>query len=442
MLRIAIGQTPGNDLNEWPRVLEIVENLIRRAAGENADLILLPECVWPAYFIHSPATFLAARDAGMPSHEWFVAKLTTWARTQRIAICAGYVSQHGDRLRNTAALISDAGELLGTYDKCFLWDFDYTFFEPGDSLVPLDTPWGPVGLMICADARLPEIPATLAARGARLILQPTAWVNCGAPDELWNPQPESLIPERAREFGVPIASCSKCGSEGGTQFVGSSIICDAAGRVITQCGPNSTELIVAEVDLTPPRPATLTAAQRQRLLSTQPPRLPRADVPPLHVALRRDESDAVAATPTLLLDYPTDERATTTAEIQSENRLLLTGPTETPIDLAGIRVASLRDSDADCFGPIRAAALDGVHVIAIFGDNVADRTLCARATENRIFIVQVTPTEVTAYDPRGRRVAADAKSNALTLKVAHSANKEFAPRTNPFTERKPKSYEL
>ena len=109
---------------------------------------------------------------------------------------------------------------------------------------------------------LPEVPATLAARGARLLLQPTAWVNVGTPDRLWNPQPDYLIAERAREFGIPVASCSKWGVEGATTFVGSSLICDAGGNVLAQCGTKETNVVVA--DVTPMEPQRPQATPQER----------------------------------------------------------------------------------------------------------------------------------------------------------------------------------
>ena len=118
-------------------------------------------------------------------------------------------------------------------------------------------------MMVCADARLPENPATLAARGAELILHPTAWVNAGSADTPWNPQPEFLIPTRAAECGVPIASASKWGAEGDTTFVGSSLVCDAAGQVVAQCGMTKTAVVVADVELAAPRRLPVADGERR-----------------------------------------------------------------------------------------------------------------------------------------------------------------------------------
>ncbi len=461
MLRIAVVQTPGVRLDQWRQTRELIGELVARAADENADVALLPECVWPAYFIGSVEEYFRAREAGLPGDGAFLEQLTRLARRHDIAICAGYVAERERRLSNTVALVSARGEILGTYRKCFMWDFDHAFFEPGREVNPINTPWGPVGLMICADARLPEIPATLATRGARLMLQPTAWVNVGTPGELWNPQPALLIPERAREFGLPIASASKWGVEGGTTFVGSSLICDASGNVLAQCGTSETKVIVADVSLETPRRPRMTPSQRARLLSTQPVVPATARVPPLRVALLKDRSlhdaalnalpgvDApVGVTPTLIL---TNSPGTTVES--GDHWLCLAGPTNKIHILDAVRLAAIRDGDARGFAPIRALALGGVHLVVVFGENVSADTLRSRATENRIFLVHATSAGISAYDPRGGVIQPAKPDNGvplgtspvidmLTLDVAQSADKEFAPRTNPFTARRPECYEL
>jgi predicted amidohydrolase len=466
MLRIAVAQTPGNRLDEWPKVCELTEELIERAASENADVVLLPECLWPAYFLGSTDEYFAARDAGMPGDRWFLAQLGTWARTHRIAVCTGYVTEQERRLFNAACLISETGEMLGTYYKCFLWDFDHAFFEAGNAITTVDTRWGPVGLMICADARLPEIPATLAARGARLILQPTAWVNVGTPQRLWNPQPELFVPERAREFGIPIASASKWGIESGTTFVGSSLICDAAGNMLVRCGTRDTRVVVAEVTPRPPQPAQLTTEQRTRLLAAEPPELPTADVPPLSVVLLKDRAECGAAldarpsasasrpaVPTLFLLLPKDAPSGAAIVEQGDKWLLLAGPIDGVCRLGAARLAAVRDRDAAGFAPIRALAFEGIHLVVVFGEGVSARTLRARAAENRIFLVHATSAGLIAYDPRGEpagtatpydRAPRDAppKAAALELDLARATDKEFAPHTNPFTGRKPELYDF
>jgi predicted amidohydrolase len=457
MLRIAAAQTPGTRLDQWRRTRELVDQSVARAAEQRAELVVLPECVWPAYFLGSVDDYFRARATGMPGDEAFVEHLTHLAREHQIAICAGHVAEDRGRLSNAVTLVGPTGAVLGTRHKCFLWDFDHALFEPGCELTPVTTPWGLIGLMICADARLPEIPATLVTRGARLILQPTAWVTVGPPRQLWNPQPALLIPERAREFHLPIASASKWGVEGDTTFVGSSLICSATGEVVARCGTGDTDVIVADVALEAPRRPRLTQRERARLLSARPATAVSADVPPLRVAAVAqrsaiealgDAAEGTADHPTLLVVEDSDADP-----LPGNASLLLGGPTGEIHELAGIRVAGVRDRDVDAFAPIRALALDGAHLVVVFGEGVTENALRSRAAENRIFLVHATPSGIRAYDPGGGKPRGAARrapvapgqtppADLLSLEVARSADKEFAPRTNPFAGRRPECYEF
>jgi hypothetical protein len=138
---------------------------------------------------------------------------------------------------------------------------------------------------------------------------------------------------------------------------------------------------------------------------------------------------------------------------RGDNWLLLDGPSRQVEALGSVRVAAVWDHDAAGFGPVRALAFEGVHVVVVFGDNIPERVLRCRAAENRVFLVQVASSEVAAYDPRGCRIATaplyplkgvgkGTASAALELATADAANKEFAPGTNPFTGRRPHLYEL
>ena len=457
MIRLGVVQTPGTRLDEWREIRPLIEVLIARAAREGAELALLPECTWPAYYIESVTRYFAARSNGMPGPDEFLGWMRAAAIREHIAVCVGYVAERGGGLSNEVALISAVGELLGTHAKCFLWDFDNEFFKPGERLESVLTPWGSIGLMICADARLPEIPATLVSRGARLLLQPTAWVNVGTREAPWNPQPSILIPDRAREFGVPIASASKWGTEGPTDFVGSSLICDATGAVLARCGSNESDVIVAEVELGAPKNVRVTAKERQRLLSTVPAQSPRRDVPFLNVVflpsivesnacIQEDDSRAANSSDDITLVISEGIKG---QEFRSNDCLLLGSADGKINELSGTRIASLTDSEAKQFAPCRSLALNGIHAGVVFGNEIGSGTLRTRAAENRIFIIHVVSHNLAVYSPLGIAVEPTVgtwcnEPNALIFRLnpGEAAKKEFASGTDPFRQRQPSMYEF
>jgi hypothetical protein len=147
------------------------------------------------------------------------------------------------------ALIFDAdGSIAGSAEKIFLWHFDRQWFSAGTSILPVDTAAGRLGVLICADGRMPSIARTLVDRGAELLVMPTAWVTSGRdPAHLENIQADLLARVRAFENGVPFVAANKCGTElGMVLYCGKSLVAMAS--------QNEAETLSASVALgtTPP----------------------------------------------------------------------------------------------------------------------------------------------------------------------------------------------
>ncbi len=454
-MEIAAIQTPGTTLSDWAQTLELGAELLAEAAGRGAKLALLPECFWPAYRLPEPASYFAARAAGLPAPQTFIQRLQKLAADYHLGICAGFVDENETRLGNAAALIGPTGDLLGVHYKCFLWDFDRDCFERGNAIRPLNTPWGAIGLLICADARLPEIPATLAARGARLLLQPTGWVDVGGAAPLWNPQPDFLIPQRAAELGVPMVSASKWGREGDTTFVGRSLICDHEGHILEQCGPTETSIIVADVELRDPQPCQLTERERDVLMGNRPPISPVAAVPPIDLflappqlspehALQSAEDHTPPEHHSLVLALPREDVADA---ICGEHGLWLCRPGTGPHLLGLIQLVSVDAGELQRFAPLRCHALGGLHLAVAHGSDTNLRSARCRACENRVIVIWAAPDRVTIIDTAGN-VICDAlwpPAGALlrrleSLDVSAAALKEVARGTHVLADRVPDQY--
>ena len=91
-------------------------------------------------------------------------------------------------LLNIAPFISYTGEILGTYTKANLWHPERPHLTSGPQSQPqidpaqrspphtvIETPLGPVGLLICWDLGFPEAFRSLIRQGARIIIIPTFW---------------------------------------------------------------------------------------------------------------------------------------------------------------------------------------------------------------------------------------------------------------------------
>jgi len=102
----------------------------------------------------------------------YLQRVSSEARKRGMFICFGFTSLEGGKIYNAAGLWGRDGNLIGVYHKTHLQNHDLQY-TPGEDLPVWDTPWGPVGIMICADRRWPETARCLRLQGARLILNPT-----------------------------------------------------------------------------------------------------------------------------------------------------------------------------------------------------------------------------------------------------------------------------
>jgi predicted amidohydrolase len=248
-LGIACVQLEALGLERAEEALERALQGVEEAGRHRPDLILLPECTYPAYYLHSLEAYHRAEPRPL---EEVLHLFGEKARRHRAYVAVGLVRPHpSGRLRNSMALLDPQGQVLGFHDKIFLWHFDREWFDPGSDLPVFDLPFGRVGLMICADARMPEIPRALAMQGARLILDATALVtSTGAPEARTNPQVTYLLPARALENGLWIAWANKVGAEAESiLYCGRSGVVGPDGAYRALGSPDREEIVLAEVDL-------------------------------------------------------------------------------------------------------------------------------------------------------------------------------------------------
>jgi predicted amidohydrolase len=220
-------------VKRWP---ELVAR-IATAAESGARLIVVPEGTVPAYMIgaepvDSQLLEAAAQDV-----------IAVAARTGATIVYGG-ARAGGDGLANSAYVVTPAG-IAGYADKCFLWHFDRRWFRAGGALEPVDTPVGRLGVFVCADGRIPTIGSALVARGAEVLVVPTAWVTSGRdPHALENLQADLMIAVRARENGVPLVVANKTGVEArSVAYCGKSQIIAADGTVVA-LAPQDAETIL------------------------------------------------------------------------------------------------------------------------------------------------------------------------------------------------------
>ena len=159
--------------------------MLDKASRAHADLFVTPECWLDGYAAPDKAS-TPERLRGVAqdlNDSAYLKRVAEEARKRSMAICFGFVSEEEGRIFNAAGLWGADGRLIGVYHKTHIQTHDVQF-SPGESLPVWPTPWGPVGIMICADRRWPETARTLRLKGAKLILNPSYGMY-GESNEMW-----------------------------------------------------------------------------------------------------------------------------------------------------------------------------------------------------------------------------------------------------------------
>src|ERR1044071_9114398 len=151
-----------------------VEPLIREAAAHGAQIVCTTECFLDGYAIADKTTPLEQyRALGEPIPEGpYFRKLTELAKELKIVLIAGLLEADGEARYNTAVSINANGELIGKYHKQQL-DHESARNPAGSESSVINTELVKLGVMICADRRIPEIVKGFSDKGAEFLICPS-----------------------------------------------------------------------------------------------------------------------------------------------------------------------------------------------------------------------------------------------------------------------------
>lgn len=244
-MKVASIQVQANDLKDFQKAWTKLEDHILEASKEH-DLILVPECSFPAYFLNRDEGDL---DFILSKGDEYLARIKQLAKEQKVYIAYGYAEKSEEIVYNSAILIDRNGEEVIKKRKSFLWHFDSVWFTAGDDVAVADTEFGKVGLVVCADARMPEIVKLAALQGAKFIID-LANLTATGPDisGLHNVQSAYMLSVRALENQVWLAVSDKWGVEANSiTYAGRSGVFAPDGTCVYQAGSDSDEIVSVEI---------------------------------------------------------------------------------------------------------------------------------------------------------------------------------------------------
>lgn len=225
--------------------LRTVDDAARRAAQAGADVLLTPELFPVGY---APLRLRSELDpAALPAIR---ARLADTARRHRIALVyslpvpvpteppsAGAAGWH-----ISATLVDAHGMEILNYAKVHLFGNEEreAFVAAAEPPAVVDFHGIPTSLLICYDIEFPEAARAAAARGAELLLVPTA-LSAG-----FEAVPQVLVRARALESQLTVAYANHCGSEDAYAFGGGSVVAGPDGTLLAEAG-DAPALLFAEV---------------------------------------------------------------------------------------------------------------------------------------------------------------------------------------------------
>ena len=246
------------------------EALVREAAQQGAELVLLQELHRSLYFCQTEdtAVFDLAETIPGPSTE----RLGALAKELGIVLVASLFEKRAAGLyHNTAVVLERDGSIAGIYRKMHIPDdpgfYEKFYFTPGDAerldgesgFTPVDTSVGKLGLLVCWDQWYPEAARLMALAGADVLLYPTAigWDPADDDAEKQRQRDAWITIQRAHAIanGVPVLVANRTGFEaspdqqaGGIQFWGSSFIAGPQGEFLGQLDAQQEGALVVDID--------------------------------------------------------------------------------------------------------------------------------------------------------------------------------------------------
>lgn len=268
MLRVAVIQQPC-----WPdktKSLAESERLMREAAGQGAQLVLLQELHATLYFCQQES--LQAFELAEPLDGPTAQTLSRLAKELQLVVVGSIFERRmAGVYHNTAVVFDRDGSRAGFYRKMHIPDdpgfYEKYYFTPGDATLegdngfrPIATSLGKLGVLVCWDQWYPEAARIMALNGADLLLYPTAigWDPDDAPEEQTRQRTawETIQRSHAIANHLPVLVANRVGHESdpggqsrGIDFWGNSFICGPQGDFLARSESPDTAVLLADLDL-------------------------------------------------------------------------------------------------------------------------------------------------------------------------------------------------
>ncbi|MFM7046693.1 MAG: N-carbamoylputrescine amidase [Actinomycetota bacterium] len=234
------------------------ERLVRSAAQQGAQVVLIPELFEGHYFCKDQRAEELTRAKPVDGHPT-VAHFSKLARELSVVLPLSIFERANNAYFNTVVMVDADGTTLGIYHKSHIPDgpgySEKFYFSPGDTgFLVWPTRYGTIGVGICWDQWFPEAARSMALLGADVLLYPTA-IGSEPQNPTWDSSAhwQRVMQGHAAANVMPVVAANRIGREVGhpteVTFYGCSFITDATGAKIAEAGRDDERVLVADVDV-------------------------------------------------------------------------------------------------------------------------------------------------------------------------------------------------
>ncbi|MBT8491726.1 MAG: N-carbamoylputrescine amidase [Deltaproteobacteria bacterium] len=227
--------------------------LVRRAADDGAQIVLLPELFEGPYFPQSQREELFELARPVAEHPTLT-RFQSLAAELEVVLPVSFFERDGNHYFNSVAVFDANGRNLGVYRKSHIPDGpgyqEKFYFKPGHTgFSAFDTRYGCIGVAICWDQWFPEAARCMALAGADILFYPTAIGSEPHDPDLDTSQPwRRVMQGHAVANATWVVAANRIGKEGEMEFYGQSFIANHRGELVADGGAGE-EILAADIDL-------------------------------------------------------------------------------------------------------------------------------------------------------------------------------------------------
>ena len=226
-----------------------IENAIREAKDAGADIACFPETTllgWVNPDAHKRALPIPGEDSD---------RLCRQAEDYDLHLCAGLAEKQGGNLYDSVLLIDNKGNVLLKHRKInLLTELMSPSYTPGESVNAIDTKFGKIGLLICADTHDSKILKPMAALKPDLLLIPYGYA---AAEDEWpghGKELEKVVANTARKtkafvIGTNLVGEITHGPWKGRIYGGQSVAADRTGRVLSITKDRDRDINIVNINI-------------------------------------------------------------------------------------------------------------------------------------------------------------------------------------------------